>query len=183
MSSQYLEPLAKSFPLVAVLNPGAYSNSTYATSPVLFGQCRQILATVAVGNNITSSSVINAYLQYSSVSSASTFTTLDAVNAALNFGGATGQGTLPGSQKSLEIRAETLARLPVNAATYVRLSVTLSSSASTTEFGAWLQAGYYRFPPSVGVGTGVNGSLTFLSSSLSNVIYASANNGGTIPVI
>jgi hypothetical protein len=175
----YTEPLAKTYPLVGVINPGAYSNSTYFTSPpVDFGQFSQLLATVMTGNAIPSSSEIVALLQYSSASNG-TFSTLDSIAASLQFGSqTTGSPTLLGTQKSLELRNESLGTLPVGAARFWRLAVTISSSSSedTTEFAAALTGGNWRYPANNFFGP--DGQSGFLSSSLSNVIYSTA-----IPVV
>jgi hypothetical protein len=185
MSSHgYEEPLAKSFPLLAFLPPSAYSNSTYNTSPVSTTSLRQLLATIRTGLNIQSSSVVNGFLQYCSVSnSSSAFATLDSVNAALNFGAIGGGGiaaAIPGTEKSLEIRAETLNKLPINAARFVRLQVVVSSSSSTTEMAAELRGSFFRYPPAVGPFQ--SGSSSYFSGSTSNVIYTTVGSGGQINV-
>jgi hypothetical protein len=178
MPGPYTEPLAKQNPIVGIINPGAYSNSTYTTNLVDFGGFSQLLATVMTGNAIPSSSEIVALLQYSSASNG-TFSTLDSVQAAIQFGSeTTGSPTLPGTQKSLELRSESLGTLPVGAARFWRLAVTISSSASgnMTEFAATLTGGNWRYPANSFFGP--DGQSGFLSSSLSNTIYSTA-----IPVV
>ena len=167
----YTEPLAKTTPLVGVISPSAYSNSTYATTPVEFGQFGQLLATILTGLNLPSSSVIVGALQYSSASNAG-WTTLDDVQGTIQFG--IGSPTLPGTQKSLELRGEALGSLPVGAARYWRLSVTTSSSSSgdVAEFCATLVGANWRWAAKNFFGPA--GQSGMLSSSLSNGIYSVA---------
>jgi hypothetical protein len=133
-----------------------------------------------VGLNLTSSSVIQANWQYCSVStSSSAFTTLDAVYAGINFGGATGFGIAANTQKSLELRSESLSRLPAGAARYVRLQVALSSSSSTTDMCAFVNGSFLRYPPTLNE----FGQSSIFSSSISNQIYTSVGGGSSVPAI
>jgi hypothetical protein len=168
MPSSYTEPIAKTFVLCGIINPGQYSSGQYFTAPVAWGGFSQLLATIAVGANVASGSVIQGTLQYSSSSDPSTFVDLDSVQGSITFGlGAV--PTLPGTQRSLEFRGESFGAVPSGAARFVRLAVTTSSSASgdLTDFGATLYGSGFRFPPNTGT----------LSSSLSNMIYTVAHPG------
>jgi hypothetical protein len=184
MSSHgYTEPIAKAFPLIAMLAPSSYSNSTYYTNAIDCSSARAFLATLQLGANVHSSSTVVAYFQHSSVSTAtnSNWGIVDYLNAALRFDGPIYPGIAPGQSKSLELRAEVLNnRLPINAARYVRLAVTVASSASTTDLGLTVNGSFWRYPPTSG--PFFNGQSSYLSSSVLNVIYTSVNNGGTINV-
>jgi hypothetical protein len=183
MAHDYSEPIAKSFPLLSVIPPSAYSNSTYYSSPVECASARSFVATVKLGLNIQSSSVINAFFQYSSLStnSSSAWTPIDVINCGVQFG----VGYPPivaGTLRTLELRAEALNKLPINASRYVRLAVTLASSGSTTEFSADIQGCFWRYPPTSGPFQ--NGQSSYLSSSISNTIYSTIGpaGGSQIPV-
>jgi hypothetical protein len=124
--------------------------------------------------NVASSSAIDAYFQFSSVSnSSSAWAYLDTINAAVTFPGTLVAPTTPGTFRTLELRAESISRLPVNAAKYVRLQVVVSAPTSTVDLFATVQAAYFRNAPNVPLN----------SASLSNTIYSSVDGGSITNVV
>lgn len=179
MPSAYSEPLAKVASLLAVMPPSSYSASQQVVGPVDSTGLRQLLFTLSTGLNVNSSSQISGQIQYSSVStSSSAWEYLDSVSAAIGFGTGFGDlsGVLPNRQKSIELRGESLARLPVGSAKFVRLLVTIASSASVlNDLYGDVRADCFRYPPAV----------LQASSSVSNVVYSTTGplGSGTIPVV
>jgi hypothetical protein len=179
MAHSYTEPMARSFALVADIPPSYYSISTYTTGVIDASMARKYIARVMLGNNgLTQGSCVGTWKYCSVSNSSSAFTAIDSVNAAVSFPA----GSTAGISKSIEIREEALAKLPVGAARYLRFDLAVAGSSSNQfEVQASVYGGYFRYPPSVGPFS--NGSNSYLSTSTSDQIYSLVGGGSQIAVV